>query len=250
MLHTVIIDDDEDSREILAKMITKCCPNVKLVGEADSVASGIMLIREVKPSLVLLDIKMEDGTGFDLLKQLKRINFKIIFITAYEKYAVQAFKFAAIDLILKPVNPSELKAAVMRAEKLSQQHFNTQLQAMAENLKTDLHEKKKIVLKTKENIFLFDLQNITHFESDGCYTKVHTTSEDPILLSRTLKEFDAMLSGSGFYRVHKSFLINFFHIHRYERQEGGTLILTGNHKIPVASRKKDELLGILDTLTE
>lgn len=250
MLHTVIIDDDEDSREVLAKMIAKCCPHVKLVGEADSVANGLKLIRETKPSLVLLDIKMEDGTGFDLLQQIKNINFKIIFITAYEKYAVQAFKFAAIDLILKPVKPSELKNAILRAEKLSQNHFNAQLQAMTENIKTDLHERKKIVLKTRENIFLFDLQKITHFESDGCYTKVFTIGEEPILLSRTLKDFDDLLSGTGFYRVHKSFLINFSHIHRFERQDGGTVILTGNHKIPVASRKRDELLGMLDTLTD
>lgn len=250
MLRTIIIDDEAPVREMLARMVAKFCPQAKLVGEAYSVASGLNAIRELKPALVILDIKLEDGTGFDLLKQLNTIDFKIIFITAYEKYAVQAFKFAAIDFILKPVNPEELADAVLRAENLSQHQFNTQLQALEENLKTDIHEKKKIVLKTQENIFLFDLQNITHLESDGCYTRVFTTDNDPILISKTLKDYDEMLSGSGFYRIHKSFLINLSHIHKFERQEGGTIVLTGNHKIPVASRKREELLEMFEKLAE
>jgi two-component system LytT family response regulator len=246
MLRTIIIDDEAPVREMLARLVKKFCPQVQLVGEAYSVASGLKAIRELNPGLLLLDIKLEDGTGFDILRQLGNIDFKIIFITAYEKYAVQAFKFAAIDFILKPVNPEELADAVMRAENLSQHQFNTQLQALEENLKTDIHQKKKMVLKTQENIFLLDLQNIIHFESDGCYTRVYATEVEPILVSRTLKDYDEMLSGSSFYRVHKSYLINLNHIRRFERQEGGTIVLTGNHKIPVASRKRDELLEIFE----
>jgi two-component system, LytTR family, response regulator len=246
MLRTIIIDDEAPVREMLARLVKKFCPQAQLVGEAYSVASGLKAIHELNPGLLLLDIKLEDGTGFDMLRQLGNIDFKIIFITAYEKYAVQAFKFAAIDFILKPVNPEELADAVARAENLSQHQFNTQLQALEENLKTDIHQKKKMVLKTQENIFLLDLQNIIHFESDGCYTRVYTTEGEPILVSKTLKDYDEMLSGSSFYRVHKSYLINLNHIRRFERQEGGTIVLTGNHKIPVASRKREELIGMFE----
>jgi two-component system, LytTR family, response regulator len=242
MLRTIIIDDEAPVREMLTKLLAKFCPQAQLVGEAFSVASGLKAIRELHPGLVLLDIKMEDGTGFDMLSQLESINFKIIFITAYEKYAVQAFKFAAIDFILKPVNPEELADAVIRAETLSQYQFNTQLQALEENLKTDIREKKKIVFKTQGDIFLFDLQDIIFLESDGCYTLVYTKEENKIMVSKTLKDYDELLSGNGFYRVHKSFLINLVHVKRFERKEGGTLILTGDHKIPVASRKREELL--------
>ncbi len=248
MLCTVIIDDEAHVRETLGRLLATHCPQVKLVGEAEGVVSGVKLIRDLHPQLVVLDIRMDDGTGFDLLHRFETIDFKVIFITAYEKYAVLAFKFAAIDFLLKPVNPEELVDAVKRAETLIQEHFNSQIQALEENLKTDIRQKKKIVLKTKENIYLVDLQNITHCESDGCYTYVHTTAGDRILISKTLRDFDDMLSDSGFYRVHKSYLINLSQIKRFEKHEGGYIILNNDCKIPVASRKREELLDLFEKL--
>ena len=248
MLRTVIIDDEAHVRETLTRLLVIHCPQVKVVGEAYSVASGLKIIHELNPQLVLLDIKMDDGSGFDLLKKLEIIDFKVIFITAYEKYAVQAFKFAAIDFLLKPVNPEELADAVMRAENLVQEHFNTQLQAMQENMRTDLRQKKKIVLKTLENIYLVDMQDITHCESDGCYTVVHLAGEEQVMISKNLGEFEEMLGESGFYRVHKSYLINLMHIKRFEKHEGGFIILSDSHKVPVASRKREELLEMFEKL--
>jgi two-component system, LytTR family, response regulator len=248
MLRTVIIDDEAHVRETLTRLLVMHCPQVKVVGEAFSVASGLKIIKDLNPQLVLLDIKMDDGSGFDLLRQIEVIDFKVIFITAYEKYAVQAFKFAAIDFLLKPVNPEELADAVMRAENLVQEHFNSQLQAMQENLRTDIRQKKKIVLKTLDNIFLVDMQDITHCESDGCYTTVHFSHDDKIIISKNLGEFEEMLGESGFYRVHKSYLINLVHIKRFEKQEGGYIILTGGDKVPVASRKREELLELFEKL--
>jgi two-component system LytT family response regulator len=250
MLRTVIIDDEAHIRETLGRLLAMHCPQVKLVGEASSVESGVKLIRDLHPQLVILDIRMDDGTGFDLLHRFETIDFKVIFITAYEKYAVLAFKFAAIDFLLKPVNPEELSDAVKRTETLIQEHFNSQIQALEENLKTEFRQKKKIVLKTLENIYLVDLQNITHFESDGCYTHVHTTTGDHILISKILREFDEMLCDSGFYRVHKSYLINLSQIKRFEKHEGGYIILNNDCKIPVASRKREELLGLFEKLAE
>jgi two-component system LytT family response regulator len=248
MLRTVIIDDEAHVRETLTRLLVMHCPQVKVVGEAYSVASGLKIIRELNPQLVLLDIKMDDGSGFDLLRRLEVIDFKVIFITAYEKYAVQAFKFAAIDFLLKPVNPEELADAVMRAETLVQEHFNTQLQAMQENLRTDIRQKKKIVLKTLENIYLVDMQDITHCDSDGCYTTVHLSGGEKIIISKNLGEFEDMLGESGFYRVHKSYLINLMHIKRFEKHEGGYIILTDDEKVPVASRKREELMELFEKL--
>ena len=248
LLRTVIIDDEAHVRETLTRLLTMHCPQVKVVGEANSVASGLKVIHDLNPQLVLLDIKMDDGTGFDLLHQIETIDFKVIFITAFEKYAVQAFKFAAIDFLLKPVNPEELADAVMRAENLVQEHFNTQLQAMQENMRTDLRQKKKIVVKTLENIYLVDMQDITHCESDGCYTVVHLAGEEQVMISKNLGEFEEMLGESGFYRVHKSYLINLMHIKRFEKHEGGFIILSDSHKVPVASRKREELLEMFEKL--
>ena len=248
MLRTVIIDDEDHVRETIGRLLAVHCPQVRLVGEAIGVESGLKVIRNLHPQLVILDIRMDDGTGFDLLNKFETIDFKVIFITAYEKYAIQAFKFAAIDFLLKPVNPEELTDAVKRTETLIQEHFTSQLQVLEENLKTEFRHNKKIVLKTQENIYLVDLQSITHCESDGCYTYVHTTAGDHILISKTLREFDDMLSDSGFYRVHKSYLINLSHINRFEKQEGGYIILNNDCKIPVASRKREELLELFEKL--
>ncbi|MCK9424331.1 MAG: LytTR family DNA-binding domain-containing protein [Bacteroidales bacterium] len=250
MLRTVIIDDEDLVRETIRRLLAMVCPQVKLVGEAGGVESGLKIIRELHPHLVLLDIRMDDGTGFDLLHRFDSIDFKVIFITAYEKYAVQAFRFAAIDFLLKPINPEDLSAAVKRAETLIQEHFNSQVQALEENLRTEFRQKKKIVLKTQGNIYLIDLQTITHCESDGCYTYVHTTAGDRILITKTLKEFDEMFSDCGFYRIHKSYLINLTQIKRFEKQEGGFVILNNDCKIPVASRKREELLELFEKLAE
>jgi two-component system, LytTR family, response regulator len=250
LLRTVIIDDEAPVRETLGRLLVMHCPQVNLVGEAYNVASGLKLIAEYHPQLVLLDISMDDGSGFDLLRRLETIDFKVIFITAYEKFAVQAFKFAAVDFLLKPINPEELADAVKRAEILVQEHFNTQLQALEENLRTDIRQKKKIVLKTLENIYLVDMQDITHCESDGCYTIIHTITGDHIMVSRTLHEFDSMFSAHGFYRVHKSYLINLLQIRRFEKQEGGYIVLNDDHRIPVASRKREELMSLFDKLAE
>lgn len=248
MLRTIIIDDEALVRETISRLVEITCPQVKLVGEAVSVESGVRLIREVNPHLVLLDIRMDDGTGFDLLHAFPDIAFKVIFITAYEKYAVQAFRFAAVDFLLKPVNPEDLAAAVRRAETLIQEHFNCQLQALEENLRTEFRQKKKIVLKTQGNIYLVELQNVTHCESDGNYTLVHTVSGDRILITKTLREFDDMLCDSGFYRSHKSYLVNLTQVKRFEKQEGGYIILNNDGRVPVASRKRDELLELFEKL--
>ena len=250
MLRTVIIDDEYHIRDTLINMLEMNCPDVRVVGQASGVVSGIATIKELQPELVLLDIQMKDGTGFDLLNMLPSFDFKVIFITAYDQYAVKAFKFSAVDYLLKPVNPEQLIEAVLRAGKLIHDDFTRQMKVLEENLKTVANKNKKIILRTNESIHLLDIGNIICCDSDSSYTTVHTVEGEKIIVSRTLKEYEEMLTECGFYRIHKSYLINLVHIKRFDRQDGGYIVLTNGLKIPVASRKREEMMGLLERMAE
>jgi two-component system LytT family response regulator len=250
MLRTLIVDDEEHMRQTLEKMVDRFCPNVKILGEANGVASGVKAIRKHHPDLVLLDIKMKDGTGFDLLNQLQPVDFKVIFITAYDNYAIKAFRFSAIDYLLKPVDPDELVEAIRKAENTVQHDFNTQLQTLEENMETKDDSGKKIILKTLDNIYLVKIKDINYCESESSYTAIYLQNGKRILVSNTLKDYDDMLKDYGFYRVHKSFLVNVRNIERFEKAEGGFVVLENECKVPVASRKRDELLEMFERLAQ
>jgi len=249
MLRTIIIDDEPHVRKTLARMVEEECNNVKLLKSADGVKSGLKAINEQNPDLVLLDIQMDDGTGFDLLKKAEPINFKVIFITAFNQYAIQAFKFSAIDYLLKPVDPEDLVQAVNRTEQIVQQDFSTQLKVLDENLKTQETKGKKIILRTSETVHLVKVSDISYCESDLSYTQFYLTDGRKILVSKTLREFEDMLKEFGFFRVHKSFLVNFFAISKFEKADGGYLVMENNDRVPVATRKKDELMELFERLT-
>jgi len=250
MLRVLIIDDEAHMRDTLVKLLELHCPDVLVVGQASGVVTGAAAINEFHPDLVFLDIQMKDGTGFDLLYNLPSIDFKVIFVTAYDKYALQAFRCSAVDYLLKPVNPELLADAVKRAGKIIQEHFNLQMKALEENLKSVNKQHKKIIIKTTENIHLLDMKSIISCESENSYTTIHTAEGDKILVSKTLKEYEDMLADCGFYRVHKSYLINLLQIKRFERQDGGYIVMSNDMKIPVASRKRDELLLLFEKLAE
>jgi two-component system, LytTR family, response regulator len=249
VLRTLIIDDEPPVRETLTNLLRKTCPQVKIVGEANSVASGITAIREKTPDLLLLDIKMDDGTGFDLLNHFETIQFKIIFVTAYEEYALKAFDFSAIDYILKPVNPEKLVAAIKRAEILNDNDFSIQLAALRENMANSGGLNNKIILKNLESIFLLNVDDIVHCDSDGSYTVFHTADDQRIIVSKNLKEYENLLSGSGFLRVHRSHLINLKHIVRFDKLDGGFVIMSNSTQIPVSSVGRERLLGLFEKLS-
>lgn len=248
MLRTIIIDDESHVRETLQHMLRKFCPQVKLVGEAASVASGIRVIREKAPELILLDIKMDDGTGFDLLDQIGNIDFKIIFITAYEQYAIHAFDFSAIDYILKPVNPEKLTDAVTKAEQMVLSSFILQLDTLKKNLNTPENRDRKIILRTMENIYLIDVQDIIHCASDGSYTIFDTIEEGRITISKPIKEYDDLLAGSGFLRVHRSHLINLKHVRRFSRQDGGMVVMKKGIEVPASTRGRERLMELFEEM--
>ncbi|MEZ5197004.1 MAG: LytTR family DNA-binding domain-containing protein [Bacteroidales bacterium] len=250
MLRTIIVDDEPHMRQTLNKLLQKHCPNVKIVDMAGSVSSGLESIRKHHPDLVLLDIKMDDGTGFDLLRQAEPIDFKIIFITAYDQYAVEAFRFSALDYLLKPIIPAYLAGAVYRAEEQKIRDLEIQLGNLKNNLGTQDVSKKKIILKTLENIHILAVEDILYCASDSNYTTFYLANSNQIVVSKTLKEYEDLLKGSGFFRVHKSFLVNLSKINRLEKSEGGNLIMSNNEKIPIGASRKEQLMELFEQLAD
>ena len=248
MLRTIIIDDEPHMRQSLEKLLTKHCPNVKVIDQADGVASGLASIRKHHPELVLLDIKMDDGTGFDLLKMAEPIDFKVIFITAYDQYALEAFRFSALDYLLKPVIPDSLVEAVKRAEEQKIRDLEIQLHQLKSNLNTDDYAKKRIVLRTLEHIHVLQVNDILYCESESSYTKFFLQDAKMIMVSKTLREYEELLKPSGFFRVHKSFLVNLSKIIRLEKAEGGYVVMTNKTRIPIGASRKDQLLQLFNSL--
>lgn len=250
MLGTLIIDDEKHIRESLSEMLKKHCPNVKLLGTASGVKSGLEAIEKYNPDLILLDIKMKDGTGFDLLEQIDTISFKIIFITAYDQYAIKAFKFSALDYLLKPVNSDELKEAVGKAKELNLKEVKTKLEILTGNLNTEDQSRKKIILKTFDNVYLVRIGEIIYAESNDRYTILYLESGEKVMVSNVLKHYQEMLEEYGFFRAHKSYLINLECIHRFEKADGGYVILSQGTRVPVASRKREELMRLFEKISE
>lgn len=247
MIRCVIVDDESKAREILVEMLKLYCSNVEVVGQAQNVKTAFEVINEEEPDLVLLDIKMPDGSGFDLLNKFSNINFKVIFITAHEEYAIKAFRFSALDYLLKPIDPSDLMSAIEKISATPEDNgINEQFDAFKSNyFEEESHGDKRIVLKTQENIYVIYLKDVIRCQSEKNYTYFYFTNRERIIVSKTLKEFDDLLSEFKFMRVHRSHLINLKYIDRFEKNDGGMVIMTDGTKVEVSHRKKDSLINYI-----
>jgi two-component system, LytTR family, response regulator len=245
MIRAVIIDDEKASRDTLVGMLSRYCKNVEVAGQADGYQSGLEEIEKCRPDVVFLDIQMPDGSGFKLLEDIKEINFEIIFTTAYDQYAIKAIKYSALDYLLKPIVPDDLVSAVAKTEqKKNSGLIHKNLKVLVENL-TQKAAPKKIVLHTARNIHIHDLDDIIRCESDDYYTRYFFTNAKPLLVSSTLKENEELLNDPNFVRPHKSHLVNVKHIKGFLSDGGDYIVMTDGAKIPVARRKKDQILTIL-----
>ncbi|HBX51828.1 MAG: hypothetical protein A2275_03415 [Bacteroidetes bacterium RIFOXYA12_FULL_35_11] len=246
MIKAIIIDDEPKACKALINILEKYSRDINIVAQADSVKSGMDAILHHKPDLVLLDIQLSDGTGFDLLKLIGNIDFKIIFITAYNKFAIQAFKFSALDYILKPVNPAELIAAIHKAdESIRKENINLKLNILLSNREK---EEKKIVLKTAESLHVVHIHEIIRCEADGNYTKFYFTNHKNLLVSKSLKEFDDLLSAYNFFRVHNAHLLNLQYLQRCDKAKGGMAFMKDNSSVPVALARKHLLLELIQQI--
>lgn len=249
MIRAIIIDDEVNSRDSIAQMLKLYCPEVYVIAHGEGVQSGIEEINLHNPDLVFLDIKMQDGTGFDLLKKLGTIPFKVIFITAYEEYAIKAFKFNALDYLTKPVDPDELRNAIEKAmAALGNETFNERLKYFLDSMsRGNSNHNRKIVLKTSNTVHVVEIEKIIRCESDRNYTTFHLDDGEKILISKSMKEFEDLLEGYNFFRVHHSHLINLNFITKFLKDDL-ICVLKDSSNIPVAYRKRDELLKTLRSL--
>lgn len=247
MIRTVLIDDESSARETLQYQLQHFLPQVEVVGVGDSVESGIDLIEKLNPDLVFLDIEMPLGSGFDILDATKHLKFQVIFITAFSQYALQAFKFSASAYLMKPVRISELKEAVDRVLAPESMAASTQkIQVLGHNLSLPGTKTPRLVLPELTGFVVVEVSNIVRCEGERNYTRFHFTDQNTILVTRTLKEYDDILTAYGFCRIHQSHLINLAFVKRYIRGKGGEVEMTDKAVLPLSRHKKEEFLKHFD----
>lgn len=253
MITAVLIDDDSNLREGMKMMINQYAQEIQIIGEADSVKSGIELMETAEPDIAFLDILMNDGSGFDILEKLneksRRINSHIIFITAHEEFAVKAFRFSALDFLLKPVNPEELQSVLKKIKNvIHQNRDNRNIDLLLENIQKKNDGFKKIALSTSDGIHLFEIKDIIRCESEDNYTKFFIKNHKQVMISKTLKEYEELLKDQGFERIHQSHLINLNELKSYIKKDGGFVIMSDNSQLPVSQRKKERLQELINKL--
>jgi two-component system LytT family response regulator len=246
MFSAIIVDDIDNSRVTLAHDLKEYCPQIQIIGEADSVDSGIREITEKKPEVVFLDIQLGDGTGFDILEKIGDFNFQVIFTTALDAYGIKAIKFSALDYLLKPIDPDELVEAVRKLEKnRKKEDVKNSLNLLLENIKDIQPETKRIALNSADKVHMVHIKDIIRCESQGSYTIFYLMNKEQIVVTKNLKEYEQLLDEHSFIRVHHSHLINFAYLKEFIKKEGGYAIMTDNSHVPVSFRKRNKLLEMI-----
>jgi len=240
-----IIDDVPEAIAALSADIEAYCPSIEIIATANSVVSGAKLLRESQPDILFLDVHLTDGTGFDILEIVGELTAKVIFTTGSNEFAIKAFRFSAMDYLLKPVDPDELMAAVQKVKEATFNNENIDL--LQQNMQaTD--GPKKIALHTQEKIQVVEIDNIIRCESTGNYTIFYFTDNKKLLVTKTLKEYDKLFASLGFLRIHQSHLINTAHIAEFVKTDGGYLLMKDGQKVAVSVRKKAVVMDYLENL--
>lgn len=247
MKKVLIIDDENRTRELIAKMIDSFGFDVITIPEGENVQSGIAAIEKHNPDIVFLDIQMPDGTGFDVLASIIDKTFEVVFITAHEEFAIKAIKFSALDYLLKPVDLSELKSSLQKAiDAVDEKNDHTQFDALKSNIQPN--EKRRLVLKTQESVHVVELDQIIRCEADRNYTSFYLLDDKKILVSKTLKEYETLLSGHNFLRVQQSHLVNLDYIDRYDKKNGGAVVMKDGSEVPLSPAKREVFFKRLENL--
>lgn len=242
-INAVIIDDEVGNIATLKEFIKKYCFNISVVGSAENIDDGYILIKKTNPDLVFLDIEMPRGNGFELVDKFKKISFEIIFVTAFNNYAIKAFQYAALSYLLKPINIVDLQNAIERiTERIKNKNSDIQIKFLLENLKQNDQSFRKIGLPTLNGLYFEEVNSITHIKAEGSYTIAFTLNAKSQLISKSLKEFEDILPTSLFFRIHHSYIVNMNFIKRYYKGRGGYIELNDGTEIEVAVRKKEDFL--------
>ena len=241
----IIIDDEKDARKILKSYLTDLGGEIEVVGEADSVDSGYDIIKEKNPQLVFLDIRMPDGTGFDLLKKFKEIPFEIIFTTAYDHFALKAIKVAALDYLLKPIAFDDVQQAMQR--------YINQVNPISQETVDLLHnhtnpvsqEVNRVAIPSMDGLDIIKVEKILYLEAEGNYTTIYIHEQEQLVSSKNIKEYEYVLPSYRFVRVHHKYLVNLDHIKKYLKGRGGSLIMSNGKHIDVSRNRKQDLMDAL-----
>ncbi|MEP1488630.1 MAG: LytTR family DNA-binding domain-containing protein [Algibacter sp.] len=248
IIKSVIIDDEVHNQENLKRLVEKNCSNIKVVGVASSAEDGLELILKHQPDLVFLDIEMPSKNGFEMLESMTHINFEVIFVTAYNQYVLQAIKSCALDYLMKPVAIPELKDAISRVSQVvTKKRENQKLKVLVGNLK-NINQPQKIALPTAEELHFVSINEIIRCKGENNYTKFYLSNGNSILVSRTLKEWDDLLSSQEFIRTHQSHLINSIHVKSYVKKDGGYILMNDGSMVSVSKHKKEYTLNRLASL--
>ena len=245
MYQTVIIDDDQLARRGLRRILEQNFKIIEILGEADSVSGGLKLIQEVDPDLVFLDIEMPDGTGFRLIEQLPAVNFKLVFTTSYSDYAITAFKYSAFDYIVKPVLVENVRSTINRINEIPILNEKKRVEVLKNNLTLKAEEDATIALPEINGFTFVKVKDIIRCEGERNYSRIFFENGKSVLISRTLLEFDNLLITHGFFRIHRSHLINLRNVNRFLKTDGGVIELIDKTQLPVSPKFKDELLNRL-----
>ncbi len=249
VLRAVIVDDEASNRRLNRQLLDDFFPDISVVAEADSVDTAVEKIKKHDPDLVLLDIEIKGGSGFQVLQKLKPYRFKVVFITAFDHFAIRAFKFSASDYILKPVNETDFQQAIknalstLRPDDTFQQQNDYLLSHYAKSARL-----KKIVLRTAKALHIVDLEDIVYCRSDNAYTSFFLISGEEIIVSKGMKDYAGMLKDYGFFRPHQSYLVNINYVKKVDKSDGGFVVMKNNKEIPVSSRQKKGLIEMLENL--
>ena len=243
MIRTVLVDDEIDSIRVLQRLLEGYCPEVGIVGKADGVEVGVHVIQSTKPDLVFLDIEMTQGNAFDLLNQLQPIEFQVIFVTAFDNYAIRAFKYSAVDYLLKPIDIDDLRSALERVMRRVQgKTFLDQMETLLYNVETFQLTQQKMAVPTLTGLVFIPIKDIMRFEAKGSYTTIFLTNTEQIIATRNIKEYEDLLPSAIFCRVHNSHIINLHKIQKYHKGRGGYVVMEDGTNIEVASRRREEFL--------
>ena len=239
----MLVDDEQPCLDVLHALLTDELGDTVEIHMSSNPEEALQIIKKIKPDLVFMDIEMPLMNGFTLLDKLKPIDFEVIFTTAYDQFAVKAFRFSALDYLLKPLDPDELKDALVKyEERKSSESFNNQIDLLLDNINTQSNPFKRIAIHSNDGIMFTNVSEIIRCESENNYTYFFMTGNRKLLASRTLKDFEDLLSDSGFFRVHQSHLINLQHINRMIKGDGGYLIMSDNSNVPISRNKREALL--------
>lgn len=244
-MKAMIVDDEEKSRKALLTILLGIAPDLEVVAQASSVAQALPVVQALKPELLFLDVNLTDGLGFDLLEQLNWREFKVVFITGHDHYAIRAFRFNAIDYILKPPDPDQVAEAIEKAKSQPNvaAHFTERFVPLRQQ--SPESSRTKIALAEAGSVSIVALSDVIRCESEGSYTTFFTTKGRKIVVSKQLKEFDELLAPCGFYRVHQSHLVNLSHVEQLIREDNGVLVMSDGSRVEVSRRRKEGVVEIL-----